>query len=1565
MIPTSPGDLLPPHLGVPSSLGGVSKAGGGGGGVDRQREVDGTGLKQREKMMDDLKKENFGLKLKIYYLEQQLERDSPEGVGELVKENLNLKAANSTLEAELRTLRTQITQLRHDLDSRTAHLTHLESLCAKYASEHSSSLADRQHADNLAEQLRRDHERIAGEAERIARALKERDGECDLLKLEIAEMRRRCAELEEASGKPPGIGRIEDAPEFQGMVKARLDALARAESAERAVQETQRRLANEIAELRSQAERAKQESLAARTEVLEAREEARRARGVAEAAKEAERSARGEAERERERAREADRARGDAEARADWGRGEVGGRDDQIAKLQATTAALTSSLHTSASRAASLEEDLRRIQEERERLKREVEEAQQRARQAEGDRDRATAVIGGEKEARERAERERDVEKKAREVVEQSLKTLQQTHTTTLSTVTTMQTQLSQLTNDLATTTSQFQHAQSQLSRHASMVDRSQHERLAAHEAELNALRVEIDRKEVRVVETGRELERLRMELEDGLREKEELVGELNVARRRLQEKAAENSYEREMKEQLTELKSKLDNQNSAARRLEAENRDLRSKLESARRDDAVAQAQSSQEPHSRSTEPPRATRKQVVESGSVIGSLEEIGARNVEEDEFAGQEEDMGVTGKPKARRVEPLLREKNLEDYLDSIQGSVSNLESSQKYRAEEAQQLKKEIDGSRAATQSALRSIQEHYGADVRGLIAELREAVKGSRNEVIELSKKLDKSHGMWHESEVRRREAEDERDTAKEKCDRLLAEWTAKCARLSGKLEAVEEQLRTKESENQALRNKLGSMSARGSLQGGGSLRGSSSGRNLAASVDSVGTRGLDFDDDIPDGIPDGESHFSRKSGGSKQVSKDKYDKDLAELTGANAKLLGRLEAAEKVLKGKEVENQALAKEIRDLKDERRKVEGSVKTAQDQIASYKSQLAKSDVSLRQMTLEATKLQEELRRLHTQILESEAKWKAEKKDIEEREWLLREELKDELQKAGKDREADNSRIMDELQKEVDKWRSKVRTLEERLATTERQFSSISEQLEATRSAKSVAEEHIRTVNAQLEDTHSSRSKEVVGLREELSAAKKQVESLREERRRMEYERGERDRTMRDMEEALKRRAEEKKKWEERWSESEAVRAKVERELGEKEVLMRKLDQEVIALENSIAEQKENALVVDEFRTRVSERDSLLLQLYHKLDAILAIGRKHDDKKITSSATPIGPADNLPLFRERLLTRLKSVEVAVASFQDKIEGVLRLCRDRLHSFEARLDSKWNTLERYEALVRKATDAQRRLQDQLSTKKFELEQSKASLQVTEEKVLSLQQQLDTSAKLASSSGSQVKILEARLRETETRLRAERDSPKIADMQERLRGSEERCTQLEKAVMDAEDRLRIERQSARDRVDELVSTVRKHERTIELLNNRARDDKERFLQMKKLHEEEMQRLRAAEGAEELLREASRKMTDMERQLEDGRKRVKALDKDAYERVKAKQQRREQQVARALQRLDAVKNSSREFLVVSEAAEAAQRIFAEDLGSDSDSELRNSRPRGEKKGGKAADSLRK
>ncbi|KXS18453.1 hypothetical protein M427DRAFT_210867 [Gonapodya prolifera JEL478] len=824
--------------------------------------ADGTGLKQREKLMDDLKKENFALKLKIYYLEQQLERDSPEGVAELVKENGSLKAANSALDSELRALQAQLAALRRELESRDAQIARLEQLSARYATEYDSALENRGRASDEAERLRQDHARIAAEAERIARALRERDGECDVLKLEVGEMRRRCAELERALAAAPGDGEARMA----ALAAARADALARAEAAERALAEAKRSFEAEIGEMRDALERARKESLAARTESVEAKDEARKARAELEMARDAEAEARRDAERERARAREAERARGEAEGRVERERGEVGGKEDHIAKLQATITALTSSLNTSTAKASDLDDELRRVRGEVERARRDTDEQRERARTAEGAREKAEADGAREKAARERAESEAEAARRGREGLEQSLKSLQSAHDATLSTLSSLQSQVSQLSSDLASTTAQLAHAQSQLARRASAADRTQMESLVAHEAELDAIRAEVDARDLRVVELTRVVEVAKKRAEEESRQRRELEKELDAARKRMEERG-EKGAEKVLREQLSDLKTQLDAHSSVMRKLQSENADLRSKLDASRRSSAQSASRLPQPP--KIPEVAGSSRDRISGSRSMVGSLEAVATRgaDIEDLEYEGADDEGRRPS--KAKSVDDLLVEGYLDENFNSIHKQLTNLIASQQLRAEEAQQLQKEIDSSKAATQSALRGIQDRYGAEVRDLISELREAVVRSRNEVVELNRKLDKSHGIWHEAELRRREAEDDRDVVKEKYDRTVAEWSAKYARLVGKLEVVEDNLRSRDNENQALRSKLNALPAppRMPLASGGSSRASGSGRNIAGSNEEMGTRGVDFDDDIPDpeGADDGDDY--KREGG--------------------------------------------------------------------------------------------------------------------------------------------------------------------------------------------------------------------------------------------------------------------------------------------------------------------------------------------------------------------------------------------------------------------------------------------------------------------------------------------------------------------------------------------------------------------------------------------------------------------------------------------------------------------------------------------------------------------------
>ncbi|KAJ3122565.1 hypothetical protein HK098_002744 [Nowakowskiella sp. JEL0407] len=74
-------------------------------GGNRKRRNSGSpvmGLKKREKILDDLQKENFGLKLRIYHLEEQAEKLAPEWYNKVLNENLELKAKIENSANEIR-----------------------------------------------------------------------------------------------------------------------------------------------------------------------------------------------------------------------------------------------------------------------------------------------------------------------------------------------------------------------------------------------------------------------------------------------------------------------------------------------------------------------------------------------------------------------------------------------------------------------------------------------------------------------------------------------------------------------------------------------------------------------------------------------------------------------------------------------------------------------------------------------------------------------------------------------------------------------------------------------------------------------------------------------------------------------------------------------------------------------------------------------------------------------------------------------------------------------------------------------------------------------------------------------------------------------------------------------------------------------------------------------------------------------------------------------------------------------------------------------------------------------
>ncbi|KAK9466198.1 microtubule associated-domain-containing protein [Lipomyces arxii] len=92
-------------------------------------------LREQEKAIDEINKENFGLKLRIYFLMQQLKAGSPEELSGTLQQNVEMKAEQVRMRSEL-------AQLRKQLNESQTKVNHLTTNIAEDLSNHNELTED-------------------------------------------------------------------------------------------------------------------------------------------------------------------------------------------------------------------------------------------------------------------------------------------------------------------------------------------------------------------------------------------------------------------------------------------------------------------------------------------------------------------------------------------------------------------------------------------------------------------------------------------------------------------------------------------------------------------------------------------------------------------------------------------------------------------------------------------------------------------------------------------------------------------------------------------------------------------------------------------------------------------------------------------------------------------------------------------------------------------------------------------------------------------------------------------------------------------------------------------------------------------------------------------------------------------------------------------------------------------------------------------------------------------------------------------------------------------------------
>lgn len=152
------------------------------------QDGNGLSLREQENVVNRMEKENFGLKLKIHFLEEALRKAGPGFSEAALKENTELKVDKVTMQRELHRYKKHLTGAEKDLET---YRQQLEELQAR---------AMRKGSDQGLEEARRKTEQLVSQHEEEVQDLKrqiEEAGATDDLEAQLEQLRDQKAAIEE------------------------------------------------------------------------------------------------------------------------------------------------------------------------------------------------------------------------------------------------------------------------------------------------------------------------------------------------------------------------------------------------------------------------------------------------------------------------------------------------------------------------------------------------------------------------------------------------------------------------------------------------------------------------------------------------------------------------------------------------------------------------------------------------------------------------------------------------------------------------------------------------------------------------------------------------------------------------------------------------------------------------------------------------------------------------------------------------------------------------------------------------------------------------------------------------------------------------------------------------------------------------------------------------------------------------------------------------------------------------------------------------------------------------
>ncbi|KAL4956464.1 microtubule associated-domain-containing protein [Aspergillus filifer] len=141
-------------------------------------------LKEQEKIIDKLDKDNFGLKLKIHFLQEQLEKAGPAYNQAALMENTELKVSKLTMQRDISRYKKGLQQAERDLE---AYRQQFQELKEKMRRKHMDETVQRE-MESMREELESRDQRVRQLEEQLREAKDSQSDEMDKLRDDIEDL---------------------------------------------------------------------------------------------------------------------------------------------------------------------------------------------------------------------------------------------------------------------------------------------------------------------------------------------------------------------------------------------------------------------------------------------------------------------------------------------------------------------------------------------------------------------------------------------------------------------------------------------------------------------------------------------------------------------------------------------------------------------------------------------------------------------------------------------------------------------------------------------------------------------------------------------------------------------------------------------------------------------------------------------------------------------------------------------------------------------------------------------------------------------------------------------------------------------------------------------------------------------------------------------------------------------------------------------------------------------------------------------------------------------------------